>query len=734
MRRLLAPRSIAVVGRRPPTGHDRPRGVPQPARRRVHRRRLPGEPARHGGRERPGVPDASSTSPTRSTSRSSPCRPRRCADVVRGVRGEGRARAHRHQRRVRRARQRRGRAGARRAGPPHGMRLVGPNGMGVVNTDPDVSMNATFAPFRPVRGRRSASRRSPARSASSCSARPRSLGLGVSTFVSMGNKADVSSNDLLQYWDHDPGHHGDPPLPRVVREPAEVRAARPSGRSQQADPRGEERAEPRGHARRRIAHRRARVVGRRHRRAVPPGRRRARRHARRAARRRAGARAPAAAAGPAGRDRLERRRSGHPRVRRVRGRRARGAGALRRDPGRRSRSFVSPDASTANPSTSSLSATAATYERAIRTVLADPDIDAVIVIFVPPLVTDSDDVARAIVAAASDAGREADRRVLPDPGQRARDPAGAAPTTAGRSRASRSPRPRRSRSSRAAATPSGADGPRAGCRTSPGSTGPARPRPRRRRARASRGRVARARGRGRPVPRPSGSRSRRCGTPTRPTRPRSAAEELGFPVAFKAGRRRDRAQDRRRRRRARPGGRGRGPRGVRRDAAGARGAARWRRRAADGRAPGIETIVGVTQDPSFGPLVLFGMGGVGAELVRDTALRLVPLTDLDAADLVRSLRSSPLLFGYRGAPADRRRRARGPAAARRHARRRDPRGARARLQPRRRPPRRRRRDRHEDPPRPHARRTRPPRSAASAPPRPRPHPLVLASLTHICGG
>jgi acyl-CoA synthetase (NDP forming) len=65
---------------------------------------------------------------------------------------------------------------------------------------------------------------------------------------------------------------------------------------------------------------------------------------------------------------------------------------------------------------------------------------------------------------------------------------------------------------------------------------------------------------------------------------------------------------------------------------------------------GIETIVGVTEDPSFGPLVLFGMGGVGAELVRDTALRLVPLTDVDATDLVRSLRSSPLLFGYRGAP------------------------------------------------------------------------------------
>src|SRR5690606_16872555 len=56
----------------------------------------------------------------------------------------------------------------------------------------------------------------------------------------------------------------------------------------------------------------------------------------------------------------------------------------------------------------------------------------------------------------------------------------------------------------------------------------------------------------------------------------------------------------------------------------------------------------VTQDPSFGPLVLFGMGGVTAELVRDTALRLVPLTDVDASELVRSLRSSPILFGYRG--------------------------------------------------------------------------------------
>jgi len=65
---------------------------------------------------------------------------------------------------------------------------------------------------------------------------------------------------------------------------------------------------------------------------------------------------------------------------------------------------------------------------------------------------------------------------------------------------------------------------------------------------------------------------------------------------------------------------------------------------------GVETIVGVTRDPLFGSLVLFGMGGFTAELVRDTALRIVPLTDVDAEELIGSLRSSPLFFGYRNTP------------------------------------------------------------------------------------
>ena len=67
-------------------------------------------------------------------------------------------------------------------------------------------------------------------------------------------------------------------------------------------------------------------------------------------------------------------------------------------------------------------------------------------------------------------------------------------------------------------------------------------------------------------------------------------------------------------------------------------------------APGVETIVGVVHHPLFGALVMFGMGGIATELLGDTSFRILPVTDLDAAELVRSLRASPLLFGYRGIP------------------------------------------------------------------------------------
>ena len=83
-----------------------------------------------------------------------------------------------------------------------GMRLVGPNCMGLVNTDPDVRLNATFAPVYPPAGRVAMSSQSGALGLAILAVAHR-LHLGVSTFVSVGNKADVSGNDLLQYWEED---------------------------------------------------------------------------------------------------------------------------------------------------------------------------------------------------------------------------------------------------------------------------------------------------------------------------------------------------------------------------------------------------------------------------------------------------------------------------------------------------------------------------------------------------
>jgi acetyl coenzyme A synthetase (ADP forming)-like protein len=65
---------------------------------------------------------------------------------------------------------------------------------------------------------------------------------------------------------------------------------------------------------------------------------------------------------------------------------------------------------------------------------------------------------------------------------------------------------------------------------------------------------------------------------------------------------------------------------------------------------GHEVLIGMTEDPTFGPLLLFGMGGVLVELLGDVALRLHPLTDQDARSMILSLRTSRLLLGYRNLP------------------------------------------------------------------------------------
>ncbi|HEY5489900.1 MAG TPA: acetate--CoA ligase family protein [Gemmatimonadaceae bacterium] len=85
----------------------------------------------------------------------------------------------------------------------HGMRMIGPNCMGVVNTDPAVSMNATFATTMPPFGPAAFVSQSGALGLSVLDY-AREYGIGISQFVSVGNKPDVSGNDLLLLWEHDP--------------------------------------------------------------------------------------------------------------------------------------------------------------------------------------------------------------------------------------------------------------------------------------------------------------------------------------------------------------------------------------------------------------------------------------------------------------------------------------------------------------------------------------------------
>ncbi len=69
--------------------------------------------------------------------------------------------------------------------------------------------------------------------------------------------------------------------------------------------------------------------------------------------------------------------------------------------------------------------------------------------------------------------------------------------------------------------------------------------------------------------------------------------------------------------------------------------------------PGLECIVGMTRDASFGPAFLFGLGGIFVDILRDVAFRVLPLHREDVADMIRELKAAPLLLGARGqAPKD----------------------------------------------------------------------------------
>ena len=69
--------------------------------------------------------------------------------------------------------------------------------------------------------------------------------------------------------------------------------------------------------------------------------------------------------------------------------------------------------------------------------------------------------------------------------------------------------------------------------------------------------------------------------------------------------------------------------------------------------PGTEVIIGMTKDPSFGPVLMFGLGGIFVEVLKDVAFRIVPLDKNDASEMIKEIKGKKLLEGYRGEdPAD----------------------------------------------------------------------------------
>jgi len=67
--------------------------------------------------------------------------------------------------------------------------------------------------------------------------------------------------------------------------------------------------------------------------------------------------------------------------------------------------------------------------------------------------------------------------------------------------------------------------------------------------------------------------------------------------------------------------------------------------------PGVEVIIGMSKDPQFGPVIMFGFGGVLVEILKDISFRIVPVSKRDANEMIKEIKGYPLLQGYRGQEA-----------------------------------------------------------------------------------
>jgi acetyl-CoA synthetase (ADP-forming) len=64
--------------------------------------------------------------------------------------------------------------------------------------------------------------------------------------------------------------------------------------------------------------------------------------------------------------------------------------------------------------------------------------------------------------------------------------------------------------------------------------------------------------------------------------------------------------------------------------------------------PGTEVIIGASKDPQFGPVIMFGLGGIFVEVLKDVSFRIIPLTRKDAREMIEEIKGYPMLKGYRG--------------------------------------------------------------------------------------
>ncbi len=542
----------------------------------------------------------------------------------------------------------------------HNMRLVGPNCLGVLNTESHIRLDATFAPAWPPAGPVAFSSQSGALGLAILETAG-ALGLGISQFVSVGNKADVSGNDLLEYWEHDA-------KTKVILLYLES-FGNPQRFTQIA---------------RRVGRTKPIV-------AVKSGRTRS------------GARVASSHTGSlAGSDTAVDalcRQSGVIRTDTIeelfdvamllasqplpRGARVgivtnAGGPAIMASDACEShglelatlseatltalREFLPPEASVRNPVDMIASARPESFEKSVRLLLTDPNVDALLAIYVPPIVTQPSEVAAAILRGASEAAAElAGKGEPPKPIlscfmgahgvpevmrslQRGHVPSYPFPESAAMALA------RAVSYSRWRSGPEGhevdfPDVNSASAKVIVRQAGrPAKP--------------------GEPVWLSAvevRAMLEAVGLPSAPEvmaltagEASEAAKRVGFPVAVKLASRtlthktdvggvmlNLRTEDEVRKAFAEIGRR-LDEKGLRVQMDGV-----TVQPMLDG---GVEVIVGMARDPSFGPLLMFGLGGVHVEVLKDVAFRVCPITDRDAHDLIREVRGFQLLQGWRGSP------------------------------------------------------------------------------------